>query len=418
MVREGRLTEAVPGSRGGRLGILALRWVVLSALMVAGVGSLRAPLPWPWVGCLAALTGIAWLSWAERYRRRKELEESLRLHDLAVERAGLLRRGELHTVLLASLPVGVVAVRSGRPVYANRAAVALLGERVTEVGAPMPTAVRQVIEEASGGRASSRRFTQGFPRRVMEVSARPPGDDGLVVVHLIDVTERWHADRMRQDFVMAASHELKTPVAAIQAAAETVLVALDDDPDVVLEFSGRILDNAIRMSRIVANLLDLSRLESYAPRVEPFDLADVLAEEVQRFISSLPAVEFEAVPTPIVGNPSDLALAFRNLVENAVRHTPDDGWVRVSVGSENGEATVVVADSGSGIPVADIPRIFERFYRVDAARSRATGGTGLGLAIVKHVAELHKGRVEVQSRLGEGSTFRIRVPCLPTDPTP
>ena len=251
----------------------------------------------------------------------------------------------------------------------------------------------------------------------MGVSAHPAGGDGLIVIHLVDVTERWQTDRMRQDFVAAASHELKTPVAAIQAAAETVLVALEDDPDVVFEFSGRILDNAIRMSRIVANLLDLSRLESDTLRVEPFDLADVLGEEVRRFSSLLPPIEFAAVSTPMVGSPSDLALAFRNLLENAVRHTPDEGWVRASVGAANGEATVVVADSGSGIPAADIPRVFERFYRVDAARSRATGGTGLGLAIVRHVADLHRGRVEVESRLGEGSTFRIRVPALPPDPS-
>ena len=345
------------------------------------------------------------------------MEISLRLHDLNVERAGLVGREELHTTLLASLPVGVVAVRSGRPVYANRAAVEFLGERVLEVGAPIPTAVRQVIEEAHHGRSSTGQFVQGYPRRIMGVSAHPAGGDGLIVIHLVDVTERWQTDRMRQDFVAAASHELKTPVAAIQAAAETVLVALEDDPDVVFEFSGRILDNAIRMSRIVANLLDLSRLESDTLRVEPFDLADVLGEEVRRFSSLLPPIEFAAVSTPMVGSPSDLALAFRNLLENAVRHTPDEGWVRASVGAANGEATVVVADSGSGIPAADIPRVFERFYRVDAARSRATGGTGLGLAIVRHVADLHRGRVEVESRLGEGSTFRIRVPALPPDPS-
>ena len=117
----------------------------------------------------------------------------------------------------------------------------------------------------------------------------------------------------------------------------------------------------------------------------------------------------------MIGNPSDLALAFRNLLENAVRHTPEDGQVAASVEADNGVATIVVADTGSGIPAADLTRIFERFYRVDAARSRSTGGTGLGLAIVKHVAELHGGRVEVESRLGQGSTFRIRVPSVPAD---
>lgn len=194
-----------------------------------------------------------------------------------------------------------------------------------------------------------------------------------------------------------------------------MLATFEDDPEAAFEFSGRILDNAIRMSNIVANLLDLSRLESGGLRTEPFDLAVVLGEEVRRLSSARPPIEFAAEAAPMVGNPSDLALAFRNLLENAVRHTPDSGRVRASVRAENGEVEVEVSDSGAGIPAADIPRIFERFYRVDAARSRATGGTGLGLAIVKHVADQHRGRVEVESRLGEGSTFRICVPALPPD---
>ena len=417
MTNRRALRQPRDGTPARRLGLTVLRYVSLSAVLVAGGTALRSPFPWSLVGPPAAVAAIGSMLWLERRHRRSELESRRRIHNLEVEQSGLMSRETLHTALLASLPVGVVAVRSGRPVYANRAAIEFLGERVTEVGAPTPTAVRQVIEEASAGRSSSGRFSQGFPRRVMEVSGHPPGRDGVMLLHLLDITDRWQADRMRQDFVLAASHELKTPVAAIQAAAETVLVAWDDDPDVVLDFSGRILDNAIRMSRIVSNLLDLSRLESDTPRVEPFDLADVLGEEVQRFSSSFPAIEFEAVPTSIIGNPSDLALAFRNLLENAVRHTPEHGRVRASVGAADGEALVVVADTGSGIPAADIPRIFERFYRVDAARSRATGGTGLGLAIVKHVAELHRGRVEVESRLGEGSTFRICVPTLPPDPS-
>lgn len=386
------------------------------ALGVAGWASLQAPPPWSWIGCLAAVVGIGAVWWAEREHRRREEARRRRIHDVDAERTRLGRREELHTALLGGLPVGILAVRSGVPVYANRAAVKFLGDRVTDVGAPLPAVVRQVIEEAAAGRESSARFRQGYPHRVLQVTAHPPGDDGLIALHLVDITERRRVDRMRQDFVAAASHELKTPVAAIRAAAETVLVAWDEDPDVAFDFSGRIFDNVHRMSRIVDNLLDLSRLESDVLRVEPFDLADVLGEVVERFSASLPSVEYEAVPAPVVGNPSDLALALRNLLENAVRHTPEDGWVRVSVGEEDGVATVTVADSGAGIPAADLPRIFERFYRVDAARSRATGGTGLGLAIVKHVADLHRGRVEVRSRLGEGSVFRIRIPVLPPDP--
>ena len=413
MVIRGFEGESAEGHRTRRIVLVMVRWVALSAVVVAGGTALWAPAPWSWVGFLASLAAAGGICGIERHRRRSDEETRRGIQELNAEIDALLSREKMHTALLASLPVGVVAVRRGMPVYANRAAIEFLGKRVVEVGAPMPTEVRRVIDEARQGGSPSRQFVQGYPRRIIEVSSHPPGDDDLIVLYLVDITERAQTDRMRQDFVAAASHELKTPVAAIQAAAETVLVALDDDLDVVFEFSGRIFDNALRMSRIVGNLLDLSRLESDALRAEPFDLADVLGEEVQRFSSSRPSIEFEATPTPMVGNPSDLALAFRNLLENAVRHTPDDGWVRASVFSTDDEAAVVVVDSGAGIPAADLPRIFERFYRADVARSRATGGTGLGLAIVKHVADLHGGRVEVESRLGEGSTFRMRVPALP-----
>lgn len=373
-----------------------------------------APSPGRWIGPVAAAVCI-WSMWRFHKRwRRGQAETRGYIGSLETELGRVQSSEELHGALLASLPVGVVAVRAGRPVYANRAAVKFLGERVTQRGAPIPTAVRQVIEEAGEGRALSRQFSQGYPRRVMEVSGYPPGRDGIVMLHLFDITERWQTDRMRHDFVVAASHELKTPVAAIRASAETVLVAIEDDPDAALDFSGRILDNAIRMSRIVTDLLDLSRLESTTPRMEAFDLADAFAEVVQRFGSSLPRITFDAESTPIIGNRSDLALAFRNLLENAVRHTPDTGRVQAAVASRDGEAVVAVADTGVGIPAADLPRIFERFYRVDTARSRATGGTGLGLAIVKHVAEMHGGRVEVDSRLGEGSTFRMCLPAVPS----
>lgn len=386
----------------------------MAGALLAAVAALGAPSPGRWIGVAGGVVCIWSTLWLRRRRRRLQLETTRYIHNLEIELGRVQSSDKLYAALLESLPVGVVAVRSGRPEYANRAAVEFLGERVTQIGAPIPTAVRQVIEDAGEGRTLSRQFSQGFPRRVMEVSGYPPGPEGIVLLHLFDITERSQTDRMRQDFVLAASHELKTPVAAIQAAAETVLVAIEDDPHVALDFSGRILDNAIRMSRIVSDLLDLSRLESTTPRMEPFDLAGSLGEVAGRFSSSFPPITFDAAPTPIIGNPSDLSLAFRNLLDNAVRYTPDTGRVRASVSSQNGEAVVTVTDTGVGIPTADLPRIFERFYRVDTARSRATGGTGLGLAIVRHVAEMHGGRVEVDSRLGEGSTFRMCLPSVPS----
>ena len=395
-----------------RVGPVLVRWVTPASLAAAGIVASGAPAPWRWVGAAAVVLGLVSLMLQYRLHRQERSDAEARIEDLEAGRLELSRIRDLYGSLLSSLPVGVVAVEAAQVVYANAAAVEVLGERVTEAGAPVPGAVREVIEEAVAGRSSSARFSQGLPRRVMEIAARPVGE-GLVLLHLSDITERSRIDRMRQDFVIAASHELKTPVSAIKAAAETVLMALEEDPEVVSNFSGRILDNAVRMSRTVSDLLDLSRLESGILPFEACDLAEVVGEVVERFLAARPSIEWEAEPTLVMGNPSYLALACRNLLENAVRHTPDDGRILVAIGAAGGEATVVVTDSGTGIPSDELPRIFERFYRVDEARSRATGGTGLGLAIVKHVADLHDGRIEVESSLGRGSTFCLRIPVRP-----
>ena len=395
-----------------RIVLVLVRWVTAASLVAAGFAALAAPPPWPWVGIAAVVLGVASVMLQSRIHRQERSNAEALIEELEAGRLELSKIRDVYGSLLSSLPVGVVAVQAGQAVYANPAAIEVLGERVTEVGAPVPGAVREVIEGAIAGRSSSARFSQGLPRRVMEVAARPVGE-GLVLLHLSDITERSRIDRMRQDFVIAASHELKTPVAAIKAAAETVLMALEDDQEVVSDFSGRILDNAVRMSRIVSDLLDLSRLESGALPLEACDLAEVVGEVVERFLTARPSIEWEAEPTLVMGNPSYLALACRNLLENAVRHTPDDGRILVAIGAADAEATVMVIDNGTGIPSDELPRIFERFYRVGEARSRATGGTGLGLAIVKHVADLHDGRIEVESRLGQGSTFRLRIPVRP-----
>jgi len=401
---------ARPAAR--RNGPVIVRWVTSASLVAAGIAALGAPPPWPWVGMVAVVLGVASVMLQYRLHRQERSVAETLIEELEADRREMSKSRDLYGSLLSSLPVGVVAVQAGQAVYANPAAIEVLGERVTEAGAPVPGAVREVIEEAVSGRSTSARFSQGLPRRVMEVAAGPVGE-GLVLLHLSDITERSRIDRMRQDFVIAASHELKTPVAAVKAAAETVLMALEDDLDVVSGFSGRILDNAVRMSRIVSDLLDLSRLESGILPLEACDLAEVVGEVVEPFLVARPSIEWEAEPTLVMGSPSYLALACRNLLENAVRHTPDDGEIRIAIGAAHGEATVVVTDNGTGIPSDELPRIFERFYRVGEARSRATGGTGLGLAIVKHVADLHDGRIEVESRLGRGSSFRLRIPVRP-----
>lgn len=382
---------------------------------VAGLATaavLVAPPPWRWLlGAAALAAGAVYY----RRTRRAAAEAAETEGGLRAEAGRLAERDGLHSALLEVLPVGVAALRDGRPVYANRAAAEVLGGRITEEGAPLPSEVREVIAAAGAGEFTAREFHR-HPGRVIRATAHSPGSDGLLVLTVTDVTERRRAETMNRDFVTAASHELKTPAAAIQAAAETALLAAEDDPEAVRDFTGRVLDNALRLSRIIAHLLDLSRLESGGFRPEPFDLADLCGEEVARLDSSGPPVTLAASPAPMTGSEADVALAVRNLLDNARRHTPGDGEVRVSVTAGDGEATVEVADTGSGIPAADLPRVFERFYRVDEARSRAMGGTGLGLAIVKYVADMHGGRVEAESDLGEGSVFRMRLPQVPPSP--
>ena len=380
---------------------------VLPAFSGAAVAAaLVFPAPWRWLAGLAALAGLALFY---RRVRRGRREAAVAAEELRAEAGGLAERGSLQAALLEVLPVGVMAQRDGRTVFANRMAAEVLGGRVMEEGAPLPREVREALAAAAAGEFAAREFER-HPGRVIQVTAHPSESDDLQVAAVEDVTERRRAETMNRDLVTAASHELKTPAAAIRAAAETVLMALEDDPEAVRDFTGRILDNSVRLSRIMAHLLDLSRLESGGFQPEPFDLSDLCREEALRFASSQPPILLEAEPAPMMGSEADVALAVRNLLDNALRHTPEDGRVRLTALSDNGEAAVEVSDTGSGIPAADLPRVFERFYRVDEARSRAMGGTGLGLAIVKHVADMHGGRVEAESALGEGSTFRMRLP--------
>ncbi|HEX9694612.1 MAG TPA: ATP-binding protein, partial [Actinomycetota bacterium] len=218
--------------------------------------------------------------------------------------------------------------------------------------------------------------------------------------------------------VANASHELKTPAASIRATAETIRTAAADDPSVIPRFAEQLDREAVRLARIVSDLLDLSRLETGSDLDERVSLDGVLREEGERVEEEAAEAGVElsirAGPTPRVrGSARDLSLLIRNLVDNAIRYTKPGGRVHVVLDAGDGEVVLTVTDTGVGIPTRDIPRIFERFYRVDRARSRETGGTGLGLSIVKHVVENHGGSVGVTSELGRGTTFQVRLPAEP-----
>jgi two-component system sensor histidine kinase SenX3 len=210
-------------------------------------------------------------------------------------------------------------------------------------------------------------------------------------------------------------------VSSIIASSEALQLAVARGDPSAVDFARRIEGSATQLDRLVADLLDLSRLERDQPELEPLSLSHLVREEVERVrpVADESGIELtiELADVPVAGSRRDLAIAVRNLLDNAIRHTPAGGKIGADLEMVGKEAVLRVSDTGEGIPTRDVDRVFERFYRVDAARSRATGGTGLGLAIVKHVVESHGGEVNVQSELGAGSTFTIRLPVLDDEET-
>jgi two-component system sensor histidine kinase SenX3 len=252
---------------------------------------------------------------------------------------------------------------------------------------------------------------------VASVRVAPLGAHHVLVL-AEDRTDAKRLDEIRRDFVANVSHELKTPVGALALLSETVLDAADD-PEAVRRFASRMQQEAGRLSNLVQELIDLSRLESRAALKEPVpvDLDDVVAGAVDRTRAIAATKDIELVTggrphVQVLGDRSQLVMALGNLVENAVNYSAPHTRAAISVRQEGDIAEISVTDQGIGIAEKDLPRIFERFYRVDPARSRATGGTGLGLSIVKHIARNHGGDVKVWSVEGSGSTFTLRLRSL------
>lgn len=328
----------------------------------------------------------------------------------------LRREQALLEVVLEALPGGVLLVEADDQVaYSNSACSQMLGLVGDPSGRLALRQIRSLVEQArDGDQTVEETLTRGYPERILVVRAFTIDAEGRVLVIVLDLTERRRVETMRRDFVTDASHELKTPVASVIASAEALEMALEHDPASSRMFAEKILASALRLSRLVSDLLDLSRLEAQEPTPGDFDLEEVVISEVKPFVKSARRRDIgfsvQTTPATVSGSSAELGLAIRNLCDNALRYTEEGGRIAVTLDRRNGEAALTVTDTGVGIPGRDLGRIFERFYRVDVARSRQTGGTGLGLAIVKHVAERHGGRVVVESLLGEGSTFVFRVP--------
>lgn len=331
----------------------------------------------------------------------------------SMEHASLLER------ILDAAQEGVVLLDAdGDVLVANRAARAMLaiGPRKSSpamAALDLPRSARRVID--SGEPLTEERELHFPGRRILSLRVAP-FDDGALAL-LADVTQARRSDQVRRDFVANVSHELKTPIAGMALIAEQLAHAVREDTQAALRFAEHIQQETDRLARLVVDLLDLSRIESdMAPVFSDVEAAVVVQDATGRVgaLADSKQIPIETV-VPAEGvrfraDPAMAATAIANLLDNAVRFSAEGSPVRLVVKAEAGAVVFAVEDNGPGIPTEELGRIFERFYRVDKARSRATGGTGLGLAIVKHIAERHGGTVEAQSEYGRGSTFQITFP--------
>ncbi len=325
------------------------------------------------------------------------------------------------------LPDGLVVLdRYDHVLWANDAAESLHG--IFGTRRPIHHFIRQPelarLLEAGEPDSAIRLPLAQHPGRTYELRLHPAqGEQKLLITR--DVTDQAKLDAMRSDFVANVSHEIRTPITVIAGFAETLLT-LDLDEPARRDYLGSILKQSQTMQRLVDDLLMLSSLESGADRFEdePVDLRpmlEALLDEARALSHARHRISLEfAGPRRLRAAAGELESAVRNLLTNAVRYTPDGGEIAVVWRVRDGEGRLSVRDTGIGIPAEHIPRITERFYRVDRGRSRASGGTGLGLAIVKRIMHRHQGRLEFQSAQGRGSTFVLCVPAvrLLADPAP
>ena len=240
--------------------------------------------------------------------------------------------------------------------------------------------------------------------------------DSHILVLLSDESEADRVHEVRRDFVANISHELKTPIGALSLLSEAVLSA-KSDPEAVVKFATRMQHEAKRLTDLVQEIINLSRLQDSDPLqvAHEFEVGDLLREAIDQCQTTSEARNIwvsltEEGEATVLGNREQLIMAFHNLIENAINYSPDNTKVSVTVKTDGAIVEIAVTDQGIGIPESELERIFERFYRVDPARSRETGGTGLGLSIVKHVATKHGGEIKVWSSPNVGSTFALRLP--------
>ena len=321
---------------------------------------------------------------------------------------------------LQSLDVESLVLIPGEEILFQSQGVSNFGlikdERITSEDLLALIRVVRRTRESHRGTLELARGPIGAGKRELKVSVAPLDDEGMVLVLISDESESRRIDAVRRDFVANVSHELKTPIGALGLLSEAILGA-KDQPDEVVRFATRMQNEAKRLTELVQEIIDLSRLQSSDPlqKALEVEVSDVVREAVDQaqFSSEQRGISLEIgdiEDATIIGDRDQLITAVHNLVENAVNYSPERTKVSIVTKRVGDIIEISVTDQGIGIADSELNRIFERFYRVDPARSRLTGGTGLGLSIVKHVALNHGGDVKVWSKEGVGSTFTLQLP--------
>jgi two-component system sensor histidine kinase SenX3 len=370
------------------------------------------------VGIALVVGAVAALVVAHRIASGARDERARTHHDAEQRIAAVENRYERLVAALDGVVDGVVVVDGdGNEIVRNAAAQRFRDARHSDAVAE--ELIDRMLALALEDKADEHELPLfGPPREVLLVRAFPLYVAGQVVgaVALVhDVTELRRVESVRRDFVANVSHELKTPIGALALLAETIVAS--EEPDVVHGLADQVLRESDRLARIVDDLLDLSIIEAQeAPTRESVPLRLLLEEAVERIRPLALAQGIPLRETPpsedlvVACDPAQVVSAVTNLLDNAVKYSDEGAPVELGARREGDRAVIEVRDHGIGVPTKDLERIFERFYRVDKARSRSTGGTGLGLSIVRHVAQVHGGDVSVDSREGEGSMFRLALP--------